>query len=113
MSTESDALLRDRIGRKLSERMTDDQIEHLLSEVLAVTKRAWVGVECKSCKTFQRVQVEIPDATAVTKSLLDLANQSFGTPGKAPDPKVEEPVEEFTAVDVSALDAEALRRLAA
>lgn len=112
MSVESDRLLRERIGSKLAAFMSDDQIQVLLEEILALKKRAWAEFRCKSCGQQQKQSVEVPDAVNVTKALLDLANQSFGTPGRAADPPRAEVVEEFVPEDYTSLDMESLRRLA-
>lgn len=106
MSAESDRLLRERIGAKLDAHMTDEQLTRLFDEVLESRKQArgW----CKDCK--KAVFVEIPDAKAVTSALLDLANQSFGTPGRAADPVPV--VEEFVVDDFSVLSDADLRRIA-
>lgn len=105
----AEGALRERIGRKLDAYMTDKQIQTLFDEVLRSTKnaRGW----CPNCK--KAVYVEILDAKAVTGSLMDLANQSFGTPPKAPDmPKAPEPAEQWTVPDLEGLDDERLRKIA-
>ena len=109
MSDPADRALRDRIGAKLDAHMSDAQLTALFDEVLASKKQArgW----CPNCK--KAVYVDIPDAKAVTSALMDLANQSFGTPGKAVDPGVEQVVEVFDIPDFSVLSDEELRRLAA
>lgn len=64
------------IGAALAGKMTQQQIDLLLNEVLAITKhaRGW----CPSCK--KHVMCEIADAKAVTGALVDLANQAWGRP---------------------------------
>lgn len=111
MSSDSDKALRDRIGKKLDEYMTDRQINSLFDDVLAMKKRGWAEFNCKKCGQFQKVQAEIPDTAAVTKALLDLANQSFGTPPKAADPPPPVP-EVFEVADLSVLSDDDLRRIA-
>lgn len=67
---------RSQIGDALAGKLTDDQLETLMDEVLAITKpaRGW----CKECN--RQVQVEIPDAKGVTHALVELANQAWGKP---------------------------------
>lgn len=100
--------LRQRIAAKLEEHMTDAQLSALFDEVLATTKnsRGW----CPNCN--KAVYVEIPDAKAVTSALMDLANQSFGTPPKAPDATVSEPVQVWEVPDLDGLDDGRLREIA-
>ena len=64
------------IGSALEGRLTPEQLERLLDEVLAITKtgRGW----CPDCK--KSVMVQVPDAKAVTGALVDLANQAWGRP---------------------------------
>jgi len=68
--------LRDSLGTALTELMTPQQLETLVSEVLAVTKRGrgW----CPSCR--RHVMTDIPDAVAVARALTELSNQAFGRP---------------------------------
>lgn len=70
---------RSEIGKALESRLSPEQIEMLLNEILAIKKQArgW----CSKCK--KQVQVEIPDASAVTKALMELANQAWGRPDVA------------------------------
>lgn len=101
--------LRDRIGRKLDEHLSERQLSKLFDEVLASTKgaRGW----CPNCK--KAVMVEIPDAKGVTAALMDLANQSFGTPPKAAEPvSVPEPEQNYEIADFTMLTDEQLRSLA-
>lgn len=67
---------RDQIGAALSGALTPEQLEVLMTEVLAITKqgRGW----CPTCK--KSVIVEVADAKAVTGAIVDLANQSWGRP---------------------------------
>ena len=67
---------REEIGKALEGKLTPEQLAYLLDEVLAIRKgaRGW----CPDCK--KHVQVEIPDAKAVTSALGDLMTQSWGRP---------------------------------
>ena len=69
---------RDAIGEALAGKLTPEQLAFLMDEVLAITKgaRGW----CPNCK--KQVQVEIPDAKAVTSSLAELMTQSWGRPNE-------------------------------
>lgn len=67
----------------LSSWMTPEQVQTLIEQILALTKRAQYEYTCKHCKRNQKGYVEIPDAKAVTDSLANLANQAFGRPGEA------------------------------
>lgn len=99
--------VRDRIRQGLDARLDEPQLDALFGEVLALKKQArgW----CKECK--HAVFVEIPDAKAVTSALTDLANQAWGTPGRAADPEPE-PTDVYTEADMTGLDRETLVRLA-
>ena len=74
---------RSEIGKALESKLTPEQVKMLIEEVLAIRKQAWGDVTCKSCQQKQKVKVEIPDASAVTKSLIELANQAWGRPDVA------------------------------
>lgn len=71
------------LATALSTWMTPEQVNTLIEQILALTKRAPYEYTCKHCKRNQRGYVEIPDAKAVTDSLANLANQAFGRPGEA------------------------------
>lgn len=108
MSAESDRALHDRIAEKLDDYLTPAQLTRLFDEILALEKqgRGW----CPNCK--KQVWVQIPDAKAVTGSLMDLANRAFGTPPKAPEPVKEVAVQEmWTVPDLEALSDEELHRI--
>jgi hypothetical protein len=62
--------------------VSDTQLEFLMDEVLAITKRAHGEFSCKNCGQRQRQPCEIPDAKAVTGALVDLANQAWGRPSE-------------------------------
>lgn len=68
--------VRTQIGSALEGKLTQEQLDTLMNEVLAITKnsRGW----CSTCK--KSVFVEVPDAKAVTGALVDLANQAWGRP---------------------------------
>ena len=74
---------RSEIGKALEGKLSPEQLSFLMDEVLAITKRPWADVTCRSCKQKQRVQVDVPDAKAVTGALIDLANQAWGRPDVA------------------------------
>ncbi len=67
---------REEIREALASKLTPEQIELLVDEVLAIKKgaRGW----CPSCK--KHVQVEIHDARASVAALTDLLAQGFGKP---------------------------------
>jgi hypothetical protein len=67
---------RSQIGDALAGKLSDEQLSLLLDEVLEIRKqsRGW----CPNCN--KAVNVEIPDAKAVTGALVDLANQAWGRP---------------------------------
>ena len=76
---------RDELAAKLSSYLTPEQIEKLVDEVLAITKRASAEFSCKSCGQRQMRWTDIPDAKAVASALADLMNQAFGRPGETSD----------------------------
>lgn len=71
---------RGRIADALNDRLSPEQVELLVNEILAINKIAWATFKCKDCGKQQRQQVEIPDARAVTSALVDLSNQAWGRP---------------------------------
>jgi hypothetical protein len=73
---------RSQIGDALAGKLTEAQLEFLMDEVLAITKRAHGEFSCKNCGQRQRQPCEIPDAKAVTGALVDLANQAWGRPSE-------------------------------
>lgn len=76
---------RDEIGKALESRLTPEQVDLLLNEILAVKKQANGDFTCKKCGQRQYQKVEISDASAVTKALIELANQAWGRPAQADD----------------------------
>lgn len=70
---------RQQVAEALAAKLTPEQLEMLVDNVLAISKRArgW----CPKCKG--QVWVDIPDAKAVTGSLNDLMIQAWGRPGQA------------------------------
>jgi hypothetical protein len=76
---------RDELAAKLSSYLTPEQIEKLVDEVLAITKRASAEFNCKSCGQRQMRWTDIPDAKAVASALGDLMNQAFGRPSETSD----------------------------
>lgn len=74
---------RSEIGKALESKLSPEQIDLLLTEILAIKKQAWGDFKCKECGKQQRQLVEISDASQVTKSLIELANQAWGRPGQA------------------------------
>jgi hypothetical protein len=73
---------RSQIGDALAGKLTPDQLDYLMNEVLAITKRPWGEFNCKNCGQRQKQQVDIPDAKAVTGALTDLLNQAWGRPSE-------------------------------
>ena len=73
---------RSQIGDALAGKLTPEQLEFLINEVLAIRKKAWAEFVCKNpgCGQRQRQLTEIPDAKAVTSALTDLLNQAHGRP---------------------------------
>ena len=73
---------RSQIGDALAGKLTPEQLEKLMDEVLEIKKsaRGW----CPNCN--KAVMVEVPDAKAVVGATADLMNQAWGRPQ---DDKVE------------------------
>lgn len=71
------------IADALAAYLTDEQVNTLIDEVLAISKRVPVVCECPNCGHSERVTLEIPDAKAVVGALTDLLAQGFGRPGEA------------------------------
>lgn len=63
--------------------LTPEQLEHLVNEVLAVTKRVSAEFNCRRCGAKQMQHVEVSDAKAVALALPDLLNQAYGRPQEA------------------------------
>lgn len=72
--------VRSDLAEGLAGKLTPKQIELLLNEVLAITKTVTADFKCKSCGQNQRQQGQVNDATAVTRALVELMNQSWGRP---------------------------------
>jgi hypothetical protein len=68
------------IAQALGSFLIPNQVEHLVNEILAITKRVSADFTCKHCKRQQKHWVDIPDASAVTSGIAELANQAFGRP---------------------------------
>jgi hypothetical protein len=73
---------RSQIGDALAGKLTEQQLQFLMDEVLAITKRGWGEFACKACGKVQKQTCDIPDAKAVTGALVDLANQAWGRPSE-------------------------------
>ena len=73
--TTADLSPRDRVAQGLAGYRSPELLEKLLGEVMALEKVAW-----GSCKCGKRVQISVPDARAVTSSLVDLLKEGYGTP---------------------------------
>ena len=71
---------RENIGKALESRLTPEQVDLLLNEILAIKKQANGDFVCKKCGQRQYQKVEISDAPAVTKALIELSNQAWGRP---------------------------------
>lgn len=74
--------VRSDIGAALTGKLTQEQLDMLMNEVLAITKRVSAEFSCKACHQKQRQMVDVPDAKAVTSALVDLANQAWGRPSE-------------------------------
>ena len=75
--------VRERIGSSLHGLMSEEYISALLDEVLAQKKQVHAEVSCKHCSRKGKYQVEVLDAAAVTKALIELGNQAWGRPDVA------------------------------
>lgn len=71
------------LATALSGKLAPAQLEKLLDEVLASTKRVNADWTCKFCKKTSRATVEVSDAKAVVNALTDLLNQGYGRPAEA------------------------------
>ena len=74
---------RSELGRNLDGRMSPEQIDLLLTEILAIKKKAQGDFVCKECKKRQIQWVEISDAKSVTDALVKLLDQAWGRPALA------------------------------
>lgn len=72
--------VRSDLAEGLAGKLTPRQIKLLLDEVLATTKRVQADFKCKKCGQAQRGLADVNDATAVTRALVELMNQSWGRP---------------------------------
>lgn len=71
---------RSQIGEALAGKLTPEQLQMLMDDVLAIRKQAWAEFSCKHCGQRQKQAAEIPDPKAVTSALTDLLNQAWGRP---------------------------------
>jgi hypothetical protein len=71
------------IAQALGSFLTSNQVEHLVNEILAITKRTSAEFQCKHCKRLQKHWIDIPDARAVTSGIAELANQAYGRPAES------------------------------
>jgi len=74
---------RDEIGKALQSHLSAEQIDLLLTEILAVKKQVNGDFVCKKCGQRQLQKVEVSDPAAVTKALIELSNQAWGRPAQA------------------------------
>lgn len=65
--------------------LTPEQVQEIVSEVLASKKKASVQFSCKKCGQNQLHYAEIPDARAVTDALKTLLAEGFGRPAGEED----------------------------
>src|SRR5215813_2346229 len=63
--------------------LTQEQLDKLINEVLAVEKKTSGDFTCKHCGRRQMQRVMVPDAKAVALALPDLLNQAFGRVGES------------------------------
>ena len=82
-STVDQADPRAAIAAALAAYLTEDQTKKLVDEVLAVTKRINVTLNCTNCGHKSKGTIDVPDAKAVVGALTDLLSQGFGRPGEA------------------------------
>jgi hypothetical protein len=75
--------VRSDIAKALEGKLTPEHLDFLMNEVLAITKTPHVEVTCKKCGQRQKVKASIPDAKAVSDSVINLANQAWGRPDVA------------------------------
>ena len=74
---------RDELAKKLSQYLTPEQIEKLIDEILAITKRVSAEFTCKKCGQRQMQWTTVNDAKAVALALGDFMNQAFGRPSES------------------------------
>lgn len=94
---------REQIAQALSTYLTPEQVSKLIDEVLAIEKRASVGVTCKKCHHNQMAWVKVLDARAVTSALTDLMAQAFGRPQEANTQT--EPIQFYRLTNMEEVDA--------
>ena len=75
-----DGDLRGDVAKALEGYLTPEQLTMLTEKVLALEKQARCQFKCKKCGASQIQFGTINDARAVTSSLTELLNQSFGRP---------------------------------
>ena len=68
------------LAEALRDRLSPDQLDRLINEVLSMEKNAWAEFNCKDCGKRQRQLARIPDHKGVTQALTELLNQGFGRP---------------------------------
>jgi len=74
---------REALAEALQGLLTQEQMETLITEVLATTKKVRAQFNCKHCGRAQIQFGETSDAIAVSKALPDLLNQAYGRPVEA------------------------------
>ena len=72
--------VRNDIGTALEGKLSAEQLEKLMDEVLAITKSVSAEFTCRHCRKKTMNRVTVPDAKAVTSALVELANQAWGRP---------------------------------
>jgi hypothetical protein len=73
---------REMLAAALTGYLTPEQLQKLIDEVLASTKRMNAEVTCRHCGRRQMAFVQVNDAKAVALALPDLLNQAFGRVGE-------------------------------
>lgn len=73
---------RDALSGVMDVKLTADQWEKLIDEVMATVKKVVVDFNCKKCGQAQRHPVEIPDAVNVAKGLSILGTDAKGKPAQ-------------------------------
>ena len=68
------------LAEALQGRLSPEQLNTLINEVLSIEKNAWAEFNCKDCGKRQRQQARLSDARSVTQALTELLNQGFGRP---------------------------------
>ena len=72
--------VRNDLAVALQDRLSPEQLNTFINEVLAIEKNAWAEFNCKDCGKRQRQQARLSDARSVTQALTELLNQGFGRP---------------------------------